>query len=147
MEIELADGDARTDVCIVIPPFDQIKLPLLGPAILIAACRQRRLKVRGIFGNIMLGFDSPGARHTASIIYNVFGERLYTAGRNGAPDSYEQPFHSLDFTYFWYPTDTMTLKIKAQNLLDDSTTIERAGVRVFEEEPGQTFSISFSWAP
>ena len=98
-------------------------------------------------GNIMLGFDSPGARHTASIIYNVFGERLYTAGRNGAPDSYEQPFHSLDFTYFWYPTDTMTLKIKAQNLLDDSTTIERAGVRVFEEEPGQTFSISFSWAP
>ncbi|HSD68427.1 MAG TPA: TonB-dependent receptor [Woeseiaceae bacterium] len=98
-------------------------------------------------GNIVLGFDSPGAKHTASLMYNVFGERLYTAGRNGAPDSYEQPFHSLDFTYFWYPTESMTLKLKAQNILDESTTIERAGVTVFEEEPGQTFSISFSWAP
>jgi len=98
-------------------------------------------------GNIMLGFDSPEARHTASLIYNVFGERLYTAGRNGAPDSYEQPFHSLDFTYFWYPTESMTFKLKAQNILDESTTIERGGVTVFEEEPGQTFSISFSWAP
>jgi len=98
-------------------------------------------------GNIMLGFDSPQAKHTASLIYNVFGERLYTAGRNGAPDSYEQPFHSLDVTYFWYPTESMTFKLKAQNILDESTTIERGGVTVFEEEPGQTFSISFSWAP
>lgn len=98
-------------------------------------------------GNIMLGFDSPEAKHTASLIYNVFGERLYTAGRNGAPDSYEQPFHSLDFTYFWYPTDSLTFKFKAQNILDDSTTIVREGVTVFEEEPGQSIGISFSWSP
>ena len=95
--------------------------------------------------NFMLGFDAPNARHTASLIYNVFGERLYVAGRNGAPDGFEQPFHSLDLTYFWYPTDTITLKIKAQNLLDESVRIERAGVLVFEEEPGSTFSISFNW--
>ena len=95
--------------------------------------------------NVMLGFDSPEARHTASLIYNVFGERLYVAGRNGAPDGFEQPFHSLDFTYFWYPTDTMTLKLKAQNILDETITIERQGVTVFEEDPGTTFSIAFSW--
>lgn len=97
--------------------------------------------------NIMLGFDSPEAAHTASLIYNVFGERLYVAGRNGAPDGYEQPFHSLDFTYAWYPTDTMTLKIKAQNLLDESITIERSGITTFEEDPGMNFAISFTWAP
>ena len=96
--------------------------------------------------NLMLGFDAPNARHTASIIYNEFGERLYVAGRNGAPDGFEQPFRSLDFTYFWYPTDSMTLKIKAQNLLDDTITIEREGVVVFEEDPGSTFSISFTWS-
>ncbi len=97
--------------------------------------------------NVMLGFDSPGAKHTASIIYNVFGERLYVAGRNGAPDGFEQPFHSLDFTYAWYPTDTFTIKVKAQNLLDETVTIERQGVVVFEEDPGINYSLGFSWSP
>jgi len=96
--------------------------------------------------NLMLGYDSPNARHTASLMYNVFGERLYVAGRNGAPDGYEQPFHSLDLTYFWYPTDTMTLKLKAQNILRETVTIEREGIVVFEEDPGTTFSISFNWS-
>ena len=97
--------------------------------------------------NVMLGFDSPGSKHTASLIYNVFGERLYVAGRNGAPDAYEQPFHSLDLTYTWYPTDTMTIKIKAQNLLDETVTIERQGITVFEQEPGINYSLGFSWSP
>jgi hypothetical protein len=76
----------------------------------------------------------------------VFSERLYVAGRNGTPDGFEQPFHSLDFTYFWYPTDTLTLKFKAQNILDESIRIERQGVQVFEEEPGQTFVLALQWA-
>jgi TonB-dependent receptor len=97
--------------------------------------------------NVMLGYDSPNSKHTASLIYNVFGERLYVAGRNGAPDGFEQPFHSLDLTYAWYPTDTMTIKVKAQNLLDETVTIEREGVTVFEEDPGVNYSLSFSWAP
>ena len=96
--------------------------------------------------NFMFGFDAPNARHTASIMYNVFGERLYVAGRNGSPDGYEQPFHSLDFTYFWYPTDTMTFKFKARNILQETVTIQREGIVVFEEDPGTTFSLSFNWA-
>ena len=96
--------------------------------------------------NLMIGFDSENAKHTASLIYNVFGERLYVAGRNGTPDGYEQPFHSLDCTYFWYPTDTMTLKFKAQNLLRETFTIERGGLIVFEEDPGTTVGLTFAWA-
>ncbi len=96
--------------------------------------------------NFMLGFDSPDAKHTASIMYNVFGERLYVAGRNGSPDGYEQPFKSLDFTWFWYPTDTMTLKLKAQNVLNESVSIERSGIVVFEEDRGTTISLSFNWS-
>ncbi|MEX2496016.1 MAG: TonB-dependent receptor [Woeseia sp.] len=97
--------------------------------------------------NVMLGYDSPNSKHTASLIYNVFGERLYVAGRNGAPDGFEQPFHSLDLTYAWYPTDTMTVKVKAQNLLDETVTIERDGITVFEQDPGINYALSFSWAP
>jgi TonB-dependent receptor len=97
--------------------------------------------------NLMLGYDSRDSKHTASLIYNVFGERLYVAGRNGAPDGFEQPFHSLDLTYSWYPTDTMTIKLKAQNLLDETVTIERQDITVFEQDPGINYSLSFSWAP
>ncbi len=96
--------------------------------------------------NVMFGYDSPDSKHTASLIYNVFGERLYVAGRNGAPDGFEQPFHSLDLTYFWYPTDRLTLKAKAQNLLGEKIHIERAGVVTFEEDPGTVFSVSMSWS-
>jgi TonB-dependent receptor len=97
--------------------------------------------------NFMLGFDSYDSRHTASLIYNVFGERVFAFGRFG-PDAIEQPFQSLDFTYFWYPTDSMTLKFKAQNLLGDTIEIQRSEpgrtVTVFEEDPGTTYSLAFS---
>jgi len=95
--------------------------------------------------NFMIGFDSPDSRHTASLIYNVFSERLFTFGRFGRPDAFEQPFHSLDLTYFWYPTDRMTLQFKAQNLMDESISIERDGVVVFEEKPGLNLSATFQW--
>ena len=96
--------------------------------------------------NFMLGYDSPDAKHTASIIYNVFGERLYVAGRNGAPDGFEQPFQSLDLTYFWYPTSRVTVKAKAQNILGENIEIERDGVITFAEDPGTVFSLSMSWS-
>ena len=96
--------------------------------------------------NLMLGFDSPDAKHSASLIYNVFDERLYVAGRNGAPDGFEQPFQSLDLTYFWYPSDRITMKAKVQNLLGETIAIERAGVVTFEEDPGTLISLGFSWA-
>lgn len=95
--------------------------------------------------NAQLGYDSPNARHSGTIVYNVFGERLYVAGRNGAPDGFEQPFHSLDLTYSWYPTDTLTLKAKVQNLLDDKISIKREGVTVFSEKTGTALSMSVQW--
>ena len=95
--------------------------------------------------NLIIGFDSFNAEHAATLSYNVFGERLYTAGRNGAPDSYEQPFHSLDFTYTWYPTDFITVKFRMRNLLDEVIQIEREGVEVFAEAPGQQFVLDFQW--
>ncbi|MEO1203261.1 MAG: TonB-dependent receptor [Pseudomonadota bacterium] len=96
--------------------------------------------------NLTLGFDSLDGRHTASLGYNVFGERLYVAGRNGAPDGFEQPFNSVDLIYSWYPTDTITIKAKAQNLLDEEIEIERQGVTTFSEKVGSTYSLSFQWA-
>lgn len=94
--------------------------------------------------NFMLGYDSSNNRHTASLVFNVFGERLYTGALNG-PDAYEQPFRSLDVTYSWYPTNALTFKAKLQNILDESIEIQRGEVVTFEEAPGSNYALSVQW--
>ncbi len=96
-------------------------------------------------GNLQLGYDSPDGRHSATLVYNVFDERLFLAGRLGAPDGFEQPFHALDVSYAWYPSAKVKVKAKLQNILNDSVEIERDGVTTFEEEVGRTFAVSVSW--
>lgn len=95
--------------------------------------------------NIMFGFDSTDGKHSANLLYNVFGERLYVAGRLGAPDGYEQPFNSLDINYSWYPSDNWTLKLKAQNILDEDVEIERDGVVTFFESPGTGVAVQVKY--
>ena len=93
----------------------------------------------------MLGYDSSDGKHTASLIFNIFGERLYRAGRLGSPDEFEQPFNSVDFTYSWYPTDNFTVKLKAQNILDEAVEIAANDVIVFAEEPGTSFAVKVKY--
>ena len=99
--------------------------------------------------NLILGYDSPDEKHAATLSYNVFGERLYFAGRNGEPDAYGQPFNSLDATYSYYPTPGLIVKLKVKNILDDGVEIQRenAGreVTTYEEEVGTTFSASIQY--
>ncbi len=95
--------------------------------------------------NLQLGFDSDNGKHSAMLVYNVFGERLYYAGRLGNPDAFEQPFNSVDMTYSYYPTDTFTLKLKLKNLLDENTVIERSGVTTYEKEVGIGASLAVQY--
>ena len=95
--------------------------------------------------NMMLGYDSMDGRHSANLLYNVFGERLYVAGRLGAPDGYEQPFNSLDVNYSFYPNDNWTVKFKVQNLLDETIEIERAGVVTYAENPGTAVAVKVKY--
>ncbi len=95
--------------------------------------------------NLQLGFDSAGGKHSATLVYNVFGERVFAAGINGSPDSYEQPFDSLDLTYSFYPTDRATVKLKLKNLLDENAVVEQDGITVFERAIGLTGSLNFKW--
>ncbi len=95
--------------------------------------------------NLQLGWDDSLGRHSASLVYNVQGERLFFAGRNTAPDAFEQPFHSLDVTYFFYPTENWVIRLRAQNLLDEEVVVERQGVEVFNEKPGTNLRLDVKW--
>jgi len=94
-------------------------------------------------GNLIFGFDSPDAKHAATLSYNYFSERLFFAGRNRGGDSYEQPFSSLNLTYSFYPIDSVTLKLKAKNLLDENVEIMKEGTDVVTYEKNKGVSWSF----
>ena len=95
--------------------------------------------------NLQLGFDSDNGAHAFTIAYNTFGERLFFAGRDGAPDAYEQPFDSLDFVYSFYPTDQLSVKFRVQNLLDEKLEIEQSSTIVIEQDVGTTVKIDVKW--
>jgi len=96
--------------------------------------------------NMQLGYDSSDGKNAAMLVYNVFDERLYLAGRNGSADSFEQPFQSVDMTYSYYPTENSTLKLKLKNLLDESIEIEQNGVVTFTKAPGMSISVDYKWS-
>jgi outer membrane receptor protein involved in Fe transport len=95
--------------------------------------------------NAQLGFDSNDGRHSASTVFNVFGERVYFGGLSPRPDAYEEPFHSLDVVYSFYPTQNATVKLKLQNLLNQKREFTQDDVVIIEEDIGTSVSLDFKW--
>ncbi|WP_039916369.1 TonB-dependent receptor domain-containing protein [Cellvibrio mixtus] len=102
--------------------------------------------------NTQLGFDSEDGKHSASLVYNLFGERLFFAARNigNHQDAYEQPFNSLDLTYSWFPTDTLTTKVKLGNILNEERVFEQMNdqgrnVEILKQKVGTSFSLDVKY--
>ena len=108
-------------------------------------------QTRGLSGhskyvaNLQLGFDSDNDQHNATLTYNVFGKRIAFAGVNEKDDAFEQPFHSLDFTYSYAPMQSMTVKLGLKNLLDEDVEILQQGEILQKRVEGQSYSLSFSY--
>lgn len=95
--------------------------------------------------NLQLSYDSPDSYHSATLVYNVFGERIAYGGRGGLDDVYEKPFHSLDFTYTFFPTLSTSIKLKAKNLLGETTEYEQQNYQVYAKDPGTEYTLQFSY--
>ena len=95
--------------------------------------------------NLNLGYDAPNGNHSATLAYNIFGDRIILPGIEGRDDAYEQPFHSLDLIYTYYPSYSSTLKFKVQNILDEQKELEFENTLVKSETKGIGFDISYKW--
>lgn len=95
--------------------------------------------------NFQLGYDSANGEHSASLIYNVFGERIIASGINGREDAYEQPFHSLDFVYSYYLDFNSTIKLRLRNLLGEDQQVTQDDVTVRSRTVGTTLQLSFKY--
>ncbi|GAB1261647.1 TonB-dependent receptor plug domain-containing protein [Aurantivibrio plasticivorans] len=108
--------------------------------------QQRRLTGHSKYVvNTQLGYDSDDGIHSASLVYNVFGERIFAGGLSPDPDQYEQPFHSLDLVYFIYPTESISVKFSIENILNSDLEVDQGGVTVIEEERGTSFGLDFKY--
>lgn len=79
LPIETRDA-SRTDICFVVPPFDAIKFPPLGSAVLAAACKARGFKVRIVYGSILLAARLGYGTYRSVCTFSqrdMLGERLF----------------------------------------------------------------------
>ena len=56
--------------------------------------------------------------NTISVVYSVFGKRIYAVGTVGLDHIYELPVHQLDFVWSSKLSDHIDLKFSADNLID-----------------------------
>ncbi|MDO6720420.1 TonB-dependent receptor [Psychrosphaera sp. 1_MG-2023] len=93
--------------------------------------------------NLQLGYDSANGEHSATVVYNVFGERVIVAGIDGYDDAVEKPFHSLDMNYTYYPTYDTSIKLKLTNILDEQKEISFDDELLRSTTKGIGFSVAY----
>jgi len=95
--------------------------------------------------NLQLNYDSANGNHSGSLVYNVFGERIIASGVADREDAFEQPFHSLDLVYTYYPSFSSKVKFKVQNMLDEEQEVLQSDVVVRSKTVGTSFSVSYTY--
>ena len=99
--------------------------------------------------NVGINYDNIYSNTSASVFYNVFGERLDEVGIGGAPDSMEQPRGLLDFTFSQVLWQNFNLKLSGKNLLDSEIEVlqEFKGNEFIRSsyKNGRSFSLSISY--
>lgn len=93
--------------------------------------------------------------NTVSLVYSVFGKRIYAVGTGGLDHIYELPVQQLDFIWSSKLSDHFDLKFSADNLLDPmrkseqgnngtSTIVEQSNI-TNSYKKGRGFSINLGY--
>jgi len=93
--------------------------------------------------------------NTATLVYGVYGERIYAVGTAGLDNEYEKPFHKLDFIWSQSIAKKWDIKFAVQNILnpkyqrvlgnDSKIAIEENSLTVTEFKKGTGFSAGISY--
>ena len=95
--------------------------------------------------NLSLGFAPPDSGVDVRLYYNVFGRRLVDVGRNGVPDVYQTPFHSLDVALTWEIGSHLKLKGSVSNILNDDYVLEQGGFVIQAYDQGVSASVGLGY--
>ena len=95
--------------------------------------------------NAGLTFAPEGRSSSATLLYNVVGRRIISAGEIPLPDVYEQERHVLDLSLRTALFTDVSLKLDARNLLDSPYSFRQGDVLRESYQAGRTFSFGLSW--
>lgn len=97
--------------------------------------------------NLQLGYRKPDNSLEATLLYNVFGKRISQVGVFGAPDIYEQDFHSLDLNVRKQFDPEWTLKLRLRNLLDPKVEFTQGDEVTRAFRRGRELGLTLEWRP
>jgi len=97
--------------------------------------------------NTGLTWSSPAGTTSASLLYNVVGERITEAGEIPLPDVKELERHIVDFSLRMPIGHRVTARLDARNLLDAPYRIVQGPVTRESYRVGRNFSVGLSWRP
>ena len=98
--------------------------------------------------NLAVGYDdfSSRVRQEATLLLNQSGETIIDVGLSGLPNVIEEPRLALDLNYKAFLTDSLVLRAKVGNLLDETVELTQGG-RVFQEyKQGVTLQAGIDWS-
>lgn len=104
--------------------FDGVSVNDYSSAVLTSASRPLQGQSPYVI-NASIGYDNPDWGTSATILYNIFGERLSIVGTNRIPDAYEQPRGSLDLTIAQRLPSGLQIKLTGRNLLDEDYILQQ----------------------
>jgi TonB-dependent receptor len=95
--------------------------------------------------NLIFGFDSISAGHQLTLLLNQNGKSIADVGVSGQPDVFLEPRLDLNMVYRFNMSDSLTLKAKLENLLDEEVKYSQGG-QVFQVyRRGSSVQLGFDW--
>lgn len=98
---------------------------------------------------------NPKWKNTTSLVYNVYGERIYAVGVAGNDHIYEKPFHKLDFVWGSNINKKWDIKFSIDNILNPTykrelgdkseISIDESSLLLESYKRGVGFSTSLSY--
>ncbi len=116
----------------------------LGKDIVLMTNKERPLQGQSPYlANAQFQWESRFGLET-NIIYNVFGERISSAGIEGRDDEYEEPFHQLDFLVRYKNKEWGDVSLKVKNILDEEVIRTEGGKTKTSYERGVDVFLGYS---
>jgi outer membrane receptor protein involved in Fe transport len=95
--------------------------------------------------NLILGYDDISRGQELTLLFNQSGDTIVDVGVSGQPDIVEEPRLSIDLNYRYYVSETLTIRVKVEDLLDTEIEFTQGG-RIFQKyNTGQKFQAGVDW--
>ena len=93
--------------------------------------------------NFQFGYEHEG--RIITLLYNRIGERIVSLGTEGDPDIYEQPFDQLDLVYSEEITDSLMMRFKLKNILNDEVEWTQEDFVIRSHQRGTEFTAKIEY--